>query len=101
MASALRDRLVYTSKRWEGISLVCLNVTRSVNGRAKGELMIGASLITLWFLVTYGQGTQQPVCGDVEAVGICEVLKSTIHQLIPSSCFLGDLLATWKCEDFI
>lgn len=41
----------YTSKRCEGISLVCLNVTVTVRGVQEGELVTKTHLITLLPLV--------------------------------------------------
>lgn len=43
----------------------------------KGDLRVGAVLVTLVCLGTQTRGSQ-PVCGDVEAVGKYEVSKFTI-----------------------
>lgn len=66
----LRVGMEYTSKRPEGISLVCLNVIMSQLGEQKGNLWQGPAL----HLVTWARRSQ-PVCRDVEATEKYEVRR--------------------------
>lgn len=64
----IRGQVGVQSKRCGKISLVCLNVMRSLSEEHKGEFVAGTSLIA-WV------GGRQPVDGDVETSGKQEFSK--------------------------